>query len=386
MHKYDGNTVKGTKNDLSTCVNDTEGGEASSDVMCKINIDVHSTTMRKIENNQNSENTIDGKSDAISVNLSEFHIMSDNERIASRTSNDEQGVNFDGENNRRGELNFNTETYPSEEKEEQMYARARAPNIVPMTATVTTAAVTTAAAAVTTKDNTTEFEITHTSFKEFIRNDIMKDDTVPMMPMKSMDTMPIVPMKSLDMISRLKNDRIKCIQTAPNSGNAGSGSWTLRDNLMMKSSTGTGTGLLSPGKSNKHSTFAVLSGWTLKKQFKNVFSSQSVSSTSPTTGTPPPNISRLALLCLIMLYLDLPCTVLYCTVLYCTVLYCTVLYCTVLSYLLVSVCKRVGDVWYPVLMSQSNILFPSHPAIFRLIPSSFSSSPSCHHRVTRFSF
>ena len=327
MHKYDGTTVKDKKNDQSICVNDAEEGEASSDVLYKLNIDVESPTMRKIENNQSSENVIHGKSDAISVNLSQFHDMSDNDMIASRSLNDEQGlVNFDseGENNRRGELSFNRETYPTEEKEEQMYARARAPTIVPMTApvTTTTAAVTTTTAAavttVTTKDDTPESEISHTEFKEFSRTDIMKDNTVPMVPMKSIDTMPTMPMKRLEMSSRLKNDRVKCIQTGPTSGNAGSsswnpgsGSWTLRDNLMMKSNTG--TGLLSPSKSNKYSTFAALSGWTLKKQFKNVFSSQSVSSTSPTTGTLHSHI--------------LSCPVFYCPVFSSLLLSCTTLSC-----------------------------------------------------------
>jgi hypothetical protein len=290
MHKYDVTTVKDKKNDQSICVNDAQEGEASSDVLYELNVEVESPTMREIENSQNSENIVHGKSDAISVNLREFHDMSDNEMIVSRSLNDEQRlVIFDSEddNNRRGELSFNSETYPTEEKEEQMYARARAPTIVPITATapVTTAAAAAALPTVTTRDNNAESEIT-TAFKEFIRNDILKDNTVPIVPMKSIDTMSMMPMRSLDMSSRLKNDHVKCMQTGPDSGNPGSGSWTLRDNLMMKSSTG--TGLLSPSKSNKHSTFAALSGWTLKKQFKNVFSSQSVSSTSPTTGTPLP--------------------------------------------------------------------------------------------------
>ena len=285
LHKYEINSFENKKSDQLICVNGTgegEGdGEGSSDVLYKVNIDVDSSTVRKIEKYTNSGIIADEDSDSFSDNYKEFVRMSsiETEKLLSNVQQlQQQMVSFDEEvnsNNKRPveRRSFNS-SHPTEEKEEDVCAK---------TATATAVG----------KPSAVQ-DITNT--------DLAKDEIMPeYMPIPLPMSMPTsVAMKSndgnpRDQIVRMRDDRLKCVQpvsvsiSGSGSGSGSGSHWNLKHNLMMS--------LLSPSNvskscvsasasasSCKQSSFQASSGWTLKKQFKSVFSSQSVSSTSPTTG------------------------------------------------------------------------------------------------------
>ena len=249
LHKHCINSMKEKKTDQSICVNELSG-VGICDELYKVKIDVDSSTVRKIE-------TVDENS--FSDNLRRFPDISHDKNIVSKLFNDgQQIVNYKEEDNSRpDESRFNT--YPTEEKEE-----VDAKSVVAATAVITVR-----------RDKIIDSEVKPPTTMQVVTiNDLIKNNITPMpihMPVKNHDVNP------RDQISRMKNDRLTCIQIVSGSH------WNIKDNLLMKSNTS----ILSPSNKNnsgKHSSFAALSGWTLKKQFKNVFSSPSVSSTSPTTG------------------------------------------------------------------------------------------------------
>ena len=290
LHRYDSNSLKDKKNEKMICVNETDGGGGSSDVLYKLNVDVDNSRLREIEKNKNCENIIDENTESFADNLRKFPDVSGIEMTVSELLNDEgQMVSYEEDNRRPVDLSFST--YPTEEKEEDCATTTAVAAAVTTTTTVT-ATLTSTATATLTRNIIVESEIpsSFTTLEEVTTNVVTKDDIMPMqvpMPMSLPMQVPM-PLKSHDVnsreqIPRRKNDRLKRLQTD---------SWNRKDNLTMESNTNTSTNtsasLLSPtdkSSSGKHSSFAALSGWTLKKQFKNVFGSQSVPSTSPTTGT-----------------------------------------------------------------------------------------------------
>lgn len=281
LHKYESNSFENKKSNPLICVNGTGEGEGSSDVLYKVNIDVDRSTVRKIEKNTNSGKIVDEDSDSFSDNYEEFVRMSsiETKKLLNNVQHlQQQMVSFDEEvniNKRPVELiSFNT--YPTEEKEE---------DVSPKTATAT---------AVGRREGNS---VTPSSaVQDVLNTDSAKDEIMPVympmpipMPMKCHDGNP------RDQIIRMREDRLKCIQpVSVNASGSGSGShWNLKQNYMMsllspsnvsKSTLSASASASASVSGCKQSSFPASSGWTLKKQFKNVFSSQSVSSTSPTTG------------------------------------------------------------------------------------------------------